>query len=131
MAHRDPALSLRPRKKVEARIREEAQRGAAVLLTTHDMWEADELSHRVAFINEGQIILNASMDSLSEDYVELLTSGEKADEARRIGPITERDIFGKKVMLFEKPDRERLITLGELHTPSVADLFVAMMKGAK
>jgi ABC-2 type transport system ATP-binding protein len=82
------------------------------------------------FINEGRIILDASMDSLGADYVELLTSGDKADEARRIGPIAERDIFGKKVMLFEKPDRERLGTLGELHTPSVADLFVAKVKGA-
>jgi ABC-2 type transport system ATP-binding protein len=36
-------------------IREEAARGAAVLLTTHDMHEADDLSDRVAFINEGKI----------------------------------------------------------------------------
>ena len=37
-------------------IREEADRGAAVLLTTHDMDEADKLSDRVAFINEGRIV---------------------------------------------------------------------------
>jgi len=36
-------------------IKQEADRGAAVLLTTHDMFEADELSDRVAFINEGRI----------------------------------------------------------------------------
>lgn len=36
-------------------IQQEADRGAAVLLTTHDMNEADELSNRVAFINEGQL----------------------------------------------------------------------------
>ena len=36
-------------------IKEEAERGAAVLLTTHDMNEADELSDRVAFINEGKL----------------------------------------------------------------------------
>ena len=82
------------------------------------------------FINEGRIILDASMDSIDEEFVELLTSGKKADEARRIGPIAERDVFGKKVMLFEKPDRSRLESLGELHTPSVADLFVAKVKGA-
>jgi ABC-2 type transport system ATP-binding protein len=70
------------------------------------------------------------MESLSEDYVELLTSGDKANEARAAGPIAERDVFGKKVMLFEKADRARLESLGELHTPSVADLFVAKVKGA-
>lgn len=38
---------------IRSLIKDEAARGAAVLLTTHDMWEADELSNRVAFINEG------------------------------------------------------------------------------
>jgi ABC-2 type transport system ATP-binding protein len=83
----------------------------------------------IMFINEGRIILDASMESLGEDYVELLAAGEKADQARSIGPIAERDVFGKKIMLFEKPDRARLEALGELHTPSVADLFVAKVKG--
>jgi len=36
-------------------IREQAEAGVAVLLTTHDMWEADELSNRVAFIDKGVI----------------------------------------------------------------------------
>jgi len=40
---------------VRGLIEEEADRGAAVLLTTHDMAEADELSHRVAFIDEGKL----------------------------------------------------------------------------
>ena len=70
------------------------------------------------------------MDSLAESYVELMTSGEQADTARGLGPIAERDIFGKSVMLFERPDRQRLAELGDLHTPSVADLFVAKVKGA-
>ena len=71
------------------------------------------------------------MESIDEEYVELLTAGEKADQARRIGPIAEREVFGKKIMLFEKPDRARLEPLGELHTPSIADLFVAKVKGAR
>jgi ABC-2 type transport system ATP-binding protein len=62
--------------------------------------------------------------------VELLTAGDKAEQARRIGPIAERNVFGKTIMLFEKPDRAQLEPLGELHTPSVADLFVAKVKGA-
>jgi ABC-type multidrug transport system ATPase subunit len=37
-------------------IRDEAARGAAILLTTHDMYEADELSDRVAFIDAGRIL---------------------------------------------------------------------------
>ena len=45
-------------------IQQEADRGAAVLLTTHDMNEADELSNRVAFINEGKIYAIDTPESL-------------------------------------------------------------------
>jgi ABC-2 type transport system ATP-binding protein len=101
-----------------------------ILVTTHQVEEIENILTDIMFINEGRIIFDASMDSLGEDYVELLTSGEKADQARNLGPIGEREVFGKKIMLFEKPDRASLETLGELHTPSVADLFVAKVKGA-
>jgi ABC-2 type transport system ATP-binding protein len=101
-----------------------------ILVTTHQVEEIENILTDIMFINEGRIILDTSMDSVGEDYVELLTSGEKADQARNLGPIGERDVFGKKIMLFEKPDRARLETLGELHMPSVADLFVAKVKGA-
>ncbi len=101
-----------------------------ILVTTHQVEEIENILTDVMFINEGRIILNQTMDSLSDDYVELLTSGEQADRARNMGPIAERDVFGKKVMLFQSVDRQRLSELGELHTPSVADLFVAKVKGA-
>ena len=101
-----------------------------ILITTHQVEEIENILTDIMFINEGRIILDTTMDSLAESYVELMTSGELADEARNMGPIAERDIFGKKIMLFEKPDRERLADFGELHTPSVADLFVAKIKGA-
>jgi ABC-type multidrug transport system ATPase subunit len=45
-------------------IRAQAERGTAVLLTTHDMWEADALSHRVAFINEGRIYAEGPPEEL-------------------------------------------------------------------
>ena len=101
-----------------------------ILVTTHQVEEIENILTDVMFINEGRIILDTTMDSLADNYVELLTSGEQASTARNMGPIAERDIFGKSVMLFEKPDRDRLSELGELHTPSVADLFVAKIKGA-
>jgi ABC-2 type transport system ATP-binding protein len=101
-----------------------------ILVTTHQVEEIENILTDVMFINEGRIILDAPMDSLGHEYVELLTAGEKAEQARRIGPIAERNVFGKTIMLFEKPDRAQLEPLGELHTPSVADLFVAKVKGA-
>ena len=100
-----------------------------ILVTTHQVEEIENILTDIMFINDGRIILDETMDALAQSYVELMTSGEQADKARNMGPIAERDIFGKKIMLFEKPDRERLAELGELHAPSVADLFVAKIKG--
>ena len=101
-----------------------------ILITTHQVEEIENLLTDIMFINEGRILLDSSMESLPGTYVELMTSGDNADKARQLGPIHERDVFGKKVMTFEGVDREQLAELGEAHTPSVADLFVAKIKGA-
>ena len=101
-----------------------------ILITTHQVEEIENLLADIMFINDGQILLDASMESLPDKFVELITSGEDAETARRQGPMYERDMFGKKVMTFETSDRQKLTGLGELHTPSVADLFVAKVKGA-
>jgi ABC-2 type transport system ATP-binding protein len=53
---------------IRTTIREEADRGAAVLLTTHDMFEADELSDRVAFINNGEIVAIDTPENLKLKY---------------------------------------------------------------
>ena len=77
------------------------------------------------FISDGKILLDSPMDALSDSYVELSTSGENAQKARGLRPIAESELFGKSVMLFEGISREHLKGLGEMRTPSVADLFVA------
>jgi ABC-2 type transport system ATP-binding protein len=102
-----------------------------ILITTHQVEEIENLLTDIMFIEDGRILLDSSMDSLAEKYVELVTSGSDADKARGLGPIDERDVFGKKVMLFEGVGRQNLAGLGEAHTPSVADLFVAKVKGAR
>jgi ABC-2 type transport system ATP-binding protein len=101
-----------------------------ILITTHQVEEIENLLTDVMFINEGRIVLHASMDALPERYVELMTSGENVERARRLNPIFERDVFGKKVLTFEGIARDQLYGLGELRTPGIADLFVAKVKGA-
>ena len=101
-----------------------------ILITTHQVEEIEHLMTDIMFINDGRILLDSSMEALPDTFMELITSGENADKARQFGPIYERDVFGKKVMTFEGVDPENLEGLGEPHTPSVADLFVAKVKGA-
>jgi ABC-2 type transport system ATP-binding protein len=102
-----------------------------ILVTTHQVEEIENLLTDIMFINDGKIILNSSMDALAESYVEIAASGAEADKARGLGPIAEGQMFGKSVMLFEGVNREHLEGLGEMRTPSVADLFVAKVKGAR
>ncbi len=101
-----------------------------IIITTHQVEEIENLLTDLMFINDGRIVLDASMDTLPEQYVELLANNDAADQARKLNPIFERDVFGKKVLTFEGVNREQLTGLGELRTPNVADLFVAKVKGA-
>jgi ABC-2 type transport system ATP-binding protein len=101
-----------------------------ILITTHQVEEIENLLTDVMFINDGKLVLDASMDALPDQYVELMAAGEEATRARSLNPIYERDVFGKKVMTFEGISRDQLQGLGELRTPAIADLFVAKVKGA-
>lgn len=101
-----------------------------ILITTHQVEEIENLLTDIMFINDGKMILDRSMEDLPERYVELLASGENAEEARQLNPIYEREVFGKKVLMFEGVSRDRLQGMGEVRTPGVADLFVAKVKGA-
>ncbi|RYV51719.1 ABC transporter ATP-binding protein [Pengzhenrongella frigida] len=53
---------------IRTTIQEEADRGVAVLLTTHDMFEADQLSDRVAFLNAGEIVALDTPENLKLRY---------------------------------------------------------------
>lgn len=102
-----------------------------ILITTHQVEEIENLLTDIMFIDEGKILLHEGMDALSAEFVEVMTSGDNIAKARGLGPVSEREVFGKTVMLFEGVDRKNLEGLGELHTPSVADLFVAKVTGAR
>ncbi|MGB5353360.1 MAG: ABC transporter ATP-binding protein [Woeseia sp.] len=102
-----------------------------ILVTTHQVEEIENLLTHLMFINDGKLILDAAIEDLPQRFSELQTSGEKAATARGLQPFHERDGFGKKIMTFENVARDKLQGLGELHTPAVADLFVAMVKGAR
>lgn len=101
-----------------------------ILITTHQVEEIENILTDVMFINDGRIVLDASMEELPERYVELMTSGEQAQRARELQPIYERDVLGRKVLVFEGVGRDQLQGLGEIRTPAIADLFVAKVRGA-
>jgi ABC-2 type transport system ATP-binding protein len=101
-----------------------------ILITTHQVEEIENLLTDLMFINDGKIVLDARMEDLPARYVELMATGDDANAARQLNPIYEREVFGKKVLMFEDVSRDRLEGMGEVRTPGVADLFVAKVKGA-
>lgn len=110
---------------VRGLITQEAERGAAVLLTTHDMAEAEELSHRVAFINEGQVVALDTPENLKLEH------GKRSVKVRfRVG----EEIQEKVIDLEAEDAGEQLKSavgakgLMTIHTEeaSLANIFVEM-----
>jgi ABC-2 type transport system ATP-binding protein len=101
-----------------------------ILLTTHQVEEVENLFTDVIFINHGRVVLAASVEDLGSRYQQLTLAGEQAARARALHPFYEREVFGRVAMLFEGRSAAELGSLGELRTPSIADLFVAKMQGS-
>lgn len=98
-----------------------------VIISTHQVEEIENLLTQLLFIQQGRIILDIAMDEIPARFHEIAVAPERYEEARSFNPVYERELLGRKAFLFEDSDPGRLQVLGELHTPSVSDLFVAMM----
>jgi ABC-2 type transport system ATP-binding protein len=83
------------------------------------------------FINRGRIVLNCSMDDFESRYLEVTVHPEQVTAARALKPMNERQMIGRTVFLFDLKsdhvDRQQFTALGDVRTPGIADLFVALM----
>ncbi len=102
-----------------------------IIITTHQVEEVEHILSDLIFIQDGRIALDCSMEKVQESYAELVVTPDQAEAARELQPLYERELFGRHIFLYKNANREQLKTLGELHTPSVADLFVATMNGGQ
>jgi ABC-2 type transport system ATP-binding protein len=102
-------------------------RSRTILVTTHQVEEVQHVLTDIMFIDRGRIVFSCSMEEFEGRYVEVMVHPERAAAARALKPINERQGFGRSILLFDRVDRQQLATLGEVRTPSIADLFVAVM----
>jgi ABC-2 type transport system ATP-binding protein len=102
-------------------------RTRTILVTTHQVEEIQDVLTDLMFINRGRIVLNCSMEEFEQRYLEVMVLPEKAAAARTMRPIHERQSLGRTILLFDRADRQQLAGLGDVRTPSIADLFVAVM----
>ena len=98
-----------------------------IIVTTHQVEEVQDVLTDLIFINHGRIVLECSMEQFESRYVEVMVHPDRVAAAHALKPMHERQVFGRSVLLFDGADRDQLAALGELRTPSIADLFVAVM----
>ena len=102
-----------------------------IVVTTHQVEEVEHILTDLLFIDRGRIVLDASMEDLQERYVQLSVRPDRLAAARALGPIAERQGLGRTQLLFRDVPRDSLAPLGDTGVPSVAELFVAIIQGAR
>ncbi len=102
-------------------------RSRTILVTTHQVEEIQNVLTDVMFIDRGRIVFKCSMEEFESRYLELMVNPEQLAAARALRPMHERPVLGRSILLFDSVDRQQLATLGEVRTPSIADLFVAVL----
>ena len=100
-----------------------------ILVTTHQVEEIQHILTDVVFIDRGRIVLDCAMDAIEARFTELMPRGDQNAAAQALRPLYQRQMFGRPVLLFDGIDRTSLAALGEVRTPGIADLFVAMLGG--
>ena len=102
-------------------------RNRTIVVTTHQVEEIQHVLTDMMFIDRGRIVLECSMEEFESRYLEVMVLPQHVAAARALQPIHERQVFGRSILLFDRADREQLAALGDVRTPSIADLFVAVM----
>lgn len=102
-------------------------RSRTIVITTHQVDEIQDVLTDVMFMDRGRIVFSRSTEEFESRYVEVMVNPETAAAARLFKPIHERQVFGRSILLFDGVDRQQLAEFGDVRTPSIADLFVAVL----
>jgi ABC-2 type transport system ATP-binding protein len=102
-------------------------RNRTIVVTTHQVDELQNVLTDLMFMDRGRIVLDCSMEEIESRYVELEAHLGQVAEARALKPIYEHEVLGRSILLFDRVDRQQLAALGSVRTPSIADLFVAVV----
>ncbi len=105
-------------------------RSRTIIVTTHQVEELQHVLTDLTFIDRGRVVFNCTMEEVEARYMEVMVHPDRLAAARALKPISERQVFGQVGLLFDKVDRAQLAALGDVRTPTIADLFVAVIGNA-
>ena len=101
--------------------------GRTIVVATHEVEEVQHVLTDLMFIDRGHIVFSCSMEELETRYFEVMVQQDNLDAALALKPIHQRQVLGRTILVFEDAEKQQLEELGEVRTPGVADLFVAVM----
>ena len=102
-------------------------RSRTIIVTTHQVEEIQHVITDLMFIDRGRIVFACNMEEFESRYAEVVVKPDRLDAARALRPMHERQVLGRSILLFDRADHQQLATLGEVRTPGIADLFVAVI----
>jgi ABC-2 type transport system ATP-binding protein len=85
-------------------LNEYFDRNRTIVVTTHQVEEIQDVLTDLMFIDHGRIVLNCSMEELGLRYSEVMVNPDQLAAARALGPIHERQVFGRSILLFASPE---------------------------
>jgi len=98
-----------------------------IIITTHQVDEIQNVLSDLMFIDRGRIVFRCSMEEFESRYVEVMVNPDRTQAARALHPLSERASLGRSIFIFDGGDRQQLLALGEVRTPSISDLFVGLV----
>ena len=101
----------------------------SIIVSTHQIEEVEHILSDVIFIKQGKILMYDEIDNLHKRFVQVTVSEQNLEQARQKNPLQETSLIGKKVLLYKDVSRKEVEHLGEVKTPSLADIFVVLMGG--
>ena len=102
-----------------------------ILISTHQVEEIEGVLSDAVFMNQGRIVMQDSIESINKKYLELRPDQNSINTAKSLNPMHHRTELGREVMLFEDMDKDKLMELGDVRPPVIADLFMAIMETTK
>jgi ABC-2 type transport system ATP-binding protein len=102
-----------------------------LLITTHQVDEIEFMLSDIMFIRDGDLILHMPMEDVPARFAQLVVAPDRADAARALQPVFAETRFGQTVMVYDGADQAALHELGTVTTPTLSDLFVALMSRDK
>ena len=102
-------------------------RSRTIVVTTHQIDEIQDVLTDLMFIDRGRTVFSCSMEEFESRYAEVMVNPERVAAARALRPMHERQTLGRSIFLFDHVERQQLVALGDVRTPTIADVFVAVI----